>query len=97
MRGCALTLGCLGLLLGYAAAGSGVVATISYLLHEGSRAVNGAIHYAQQRDALSAELARCQRIGALAGDDPNCQAARSASRRRFLDYGPASSAGAPHS
>jgi conjugative transfer region protein TrbK len=76
----------LGLLLAAAAAGSGVITTIDHVWHELRRENAGAIPTLHS-DALARTLARCQRMGEAAADDPRCQAAWAESRRRFLNYG----------
>jgi conjugative transfer region protein TrbK len=85
--GCLLPLGCLGLLLAAAAAGSGIIATVDHAWHELQRESGCAI-LTLRSDALARALVRCQRMGEAAGDDARCQAAWAESRRRFLDYGP---------
>ncbi len=89
MRGCALTFGCLGLFLGYAAAGTGIVATLVHFAHEANLAGRVGAILTPDKDGLARELARCQQMGIGASDDPRCQAAWAENRRRFFDYGSA--------
>jgi conjugative transfer region protein TrbK len=87
MRGCALTLGCLGLVLGYAAAGTGIVATLVHFAHQANQAGRTGAVLPVGQDALVRELVRCQHIGTMAADDARCQAAWTENRRLFFDYG----------
>ncbi len=88
MRGCLLTLGCVGLLAGYLLLGGGITATLTHLLHEAGINRSGGIILPGTKDDLARTLQRCGRMAAEAQDDPRCQAAWAESRRRFFDYGP---------
>jgi len=87
MRGCGLTLGCVGLVLGYIAAGTGIAATLVHLAHRAELTWRVGADLPRQKGALAHELARCQQIGVGATNDVRCEAAWAESRRRFLDYG----------
>jgi conjugative transfer region protein TrbK len=87
MRGCGLTLGCIGLVLGYIAAGTGIAATLVHLAHQAELTWRANSDLSKEKGPLARELARCQQIGAAAPNDEHCEAAWAESRRRFLDYG----------
>ena len=87
MRGCGLTLGCAGLMVGYVVAGTGIGASLVHLAHKADLTWGAGTDLAKEKGALARELARCQQIGAVGANDARCEAAWTESRRRFLDYG----------
>ena len=71
------------MLLFYAAAGGGIIATVTHLLHSADHAFRE--ETVSSRDALRRELERCVTLGLDAPNDPRCQAAWAENRRRFFD------------
>jgi conjugative transfer region protein TrbK len=80
MRGCLLSLGCMGLLISFGACGTGITAGIYRFVH----------HQFEDKQlpfgtyALKGELHRCRDLGVAAYRDITCEAAWTAERRQDL-------------
>jgi conjugative transfer region protein TrbK len=75
MRGCLLSLGCMGLLIGFAACGTGITAGLYHFLHAGAQGDHLATITPFDSYALEGELHRCRDLGAAAYRDVRCDAA----------------------
>jgi conjugative transfer region protein TrbK len=74
MRGCLLSLGCMGLLISFAACGTGLTAGVYHFLHHARGDRLGTI-LPFDSYALEAELRRCRDLGIAAYNDVRCDAA----------------------
>ncbi len=75
MRGCFLSVGCLGLLVGYAACGTGIAAGIYHIFHHGPGSDRLATILPFDTHDLAVELRRCRDLGIAAYNDIRCEVA----------------------
>ncbi len=75
MRGCLSSLGCMGLLLAYAACGTGIMAGFYHALHGGPGSERLLTILPFDTYALEGELHRCRDLGVAAYNDIRCEVA----------------------
>jgi conjugative transfer region protein TrbK len=95
MRGCLLSLGCMGLLIGFAACGTGITAGVYHFVHRSalSDQFHNILPFGSY--ALEGELRRCRDLGVAAYNDVRCDAAWAEDRLRSAGCGVPSLARSP--